>query len=563
MGDVLKMKNVSILDCTLRDGGRIIDCKFSDVHIAGITKGLTEAGADIIEMGFLRGDVSYSGNSTFFNAVEQFSQFILPVQAAYFKKKPMFVAFADYGKEFGMWDFSQLPPCDGTSITGIRVGFRKKDLYNAIDTFKIVKEQGYVLFVQGVESLNYTDKEMLEVLDVINEVKPYSFGIVDTYGSMYKDDVIRIYNLVSHNLYEDISIDFHSHNNLQLSFAFAQEIVECSQGKRKIILDATMEGLGKGTGNLNTELIMDYLNCKHKYDYDLDALLDTIDEYIYILKKDYNWTYTIPYFMAGVYSSHANNITYLTEKHKLSTKDIQHILSMIEPEKRKRYDYANIEKLYIEYFSMEVDDKKNIEYLRTVFVDRSILVLVPGYSLNEYRSVINGVIGEKNPVIISVNFIDGIGENRFCFFGNERRYKKYKNDLFDAKIIITSNIKSLCKEDVIVNYNKLIKRELKYFDNSTIMLLNLLYKLGKEEVMIAGFDGISKDHGKVYIDDSYDNYGYDDDPNVINAALEILLKDHAKYLRNKMSVRFITPSRFEHIFTDSLVANSPKSVNFL
>jgi 4-hydroxy 2-oxovalerate aldolase len=544
------MRNVSLLDCTLRDGGRIIDCKFSDAHIAGITSGLTRSGVDIIEMGFLRGDVTYSGNSTFFNEIEQFRKFISPFQSINLKKKPMFVAFADYGQEFGMWDFTRLPPCDGTSITGIRVGFRKKDLYHAIDTFKTVKDQGYVLFIQGVESLNYTDKEMLEALEIINDVKPHSFGIVDTYGTMYKDDVIRIYNLIDHNLDEDISIDFHSHNNMQLSFAFAQEIVECSQGKRKVILDTTMEGLGKGAGNLNTELIMDYLNRKHKYDYDLDVLLDTIDEYIYILKKDHSWGYTIPGFMAGVYSSHPNNIIYLTQKHKLSTKDIKNILAMIEPEKRKRYDYNNIERLYIEYFSAEIDDEKNIGYLRGLFDKRDILILVPGYSLRKYQSKIGSLISDKNPFVISVNFVDAIGENRYCFFGNERRYKKCQSDLINANVIITSNIKSLCKSDIIINYNRLLKREFSYFDNSAIMLLNLLYKLGKEAIMIAGFDGITKDSEKVYMADSYDDYGYCDDPNDINSAIEILLKDLAKCLKNRTSVKFITPSRFEYIFSE-------------
>ena len=217
------MKNVKLLDCTLRDGGRIIDCAFPDNHIKGITEGLTEAGVDIIELGFLHGKYEYQKNSTFFTEIEQIKQFI-PQN----KKNSMYVAFADYGKEFGMWDFSKLPECDGSSITGIRIGFRKKDLYNAIDTFHIVKNKGYALFIQGVESLNYTDKEMLEVIEVVNKIKPYSFGIVDTYGAMYKDDVLRLYHLVDHNLHEDIAIDFHSHNNLQLSFAFAQEIVECS-----------------------------------------------------------------------------------------------------------------------------------------------------------------------------------------------------------------------------------------------------------------------------------------------------------------------------------------------
>ena len=72
------MGNIKILDCTLRDGGRIIDCKFTDNVIAELTKELTEANIDIVEMGFLRDNklVQYHGNSTFFTETSQLSAFL-------------------------------------------------------------------------------------------------------------------------------------------------------------------------------------------------------------------------------------------------------------------------------------------------------------------------------------------------------------------------------------------------------------------------------------------------------------------------------------------------------
>ena len=59
------MKNVRILDCTLRDGGRIIDCAFPDEETKEISRRLAEAKIDIIEVGFLRDrrKVNYQGNS--------------------------------------------------------------------------------------------------------------------------------------------------------------------------------------------------------------------------------------------------------------------------------------------------------------------------------------------------------------------------------------------------------------------------------------------------------------------------------------------------------------------
>ena len=72
------MKNVRILDCTLRDGGRIIDCAFQDEETKEISRRLAEAKIDIIEVGFLRDrrKVNYQGNSTFFTDVDQIRPFV-------------------------------------------------------------------------------------------------------------------------------------------------------------------------------------------------------------------------------------------------------------------------------------------------------------------------------------------------------------------------------------------------------------------------------------------------------------------------------------------------------
>ena len=65
------MKNVKVLDCTLRDGGRIINCSFSNQETSELVNRLTDARIDIVEIGFLRDwrKVDYQGNSTFFTDV--------------------------------------------------------------------------------------------------------------------------------------------------------------------------------------------------------------------------------------------------------------------------------------------------------------------------------------------------------------------------------------------------------------------------------------------------------------------------------------------------------------
>ena len=534
------MKNIKVLDTTLRDGGRVIDCKYPDNEIMDIAHRLAMSKIDIIEVGFLRDwrKVNYQGNSTFFTSVDQIKPFIDRT-----KGNSIYVAFIDYG----MFDFDQLTECDGTSIDGIRFGFTKKnylaDREKIIHNARLIKEKGYMLFLQGVNSLGYKDKELLDLVDVMNEIRPYSFGIVDTYGAMYIEDVDHIYSLIDHNLAPEICINFHSHNNYQLSFAFSQEVIKLSRGTRNIIIDSTLQGMGKLSGNLNTELIVNYLVQKKHYDYELDEILDLIDDYIYKYSLEHKWGYSTLAMLQGYYMAHQNNVIYLTEKFRLATKDVGRILAMIDPGTRLRYDYDVIEKLYIEYSSNSIDDSQALVALKYLTTGRPILVIAPGASIQTFREKIDDYIRKNDPVIISVNFVDEHA-NAMAFFGNIKRYNMYEGKTGEHIVITSSNIRSSTARYQI-NYDSIINRGYTYFDNSTIMLLNLLKKLGVSHITLAGFDGFDADIGNNYIDDSFQNERHRTEFEKMNREISKMMKDIIDTLEGKCSIEFITPSKYQ------------------
>lgn len=537
---VINVGNIKLLDCTLRDGGRILDCAFSYNEIKQITEKLTLARLDIVEVGFLRdrAKVRYTGNSTFFTDVEQITPFI-PQR----NKSTKYVAFIDYG----MFDFTTLKPRTESTIDGLRIGFTKSDYdceyEGLISVLKSAKDKGYDVYVQGVNSLNYSDAELLKIVDMINEINPVSFGIVDTYGAMYVDDVSRIYGLVDNNLNNDIAIDFHSHNNFQLSFSFAQEIIRLSRGVRQIIIDATLNGMGKESGNLCTELITDFLVRKMSYDYDIDLIFDTIDENIYDYREKYHWGYSPNTLMAGIFKSHPNNVIYLTEKFRLDTKDIKNILARLEIGERQHYDYAKLDALTAEYSDFMYDDSKEIKILTELFQGRTVLALAPGNTLVTHRNSIDSYIAEKKPVIINVNFISDYPES-YSFFANSKRYKAQSQRM---KFILTSNIEKNTQNGIIVNYNNLVSNGYKLFDNSTIMLLNLLKRVNVRNIAIAGMDGFSSGSENNYYDDSLNVERLSSRLTSINEEIAEALEHFLTQVKGKCSISLITPSKFKDL----------------
>lgn len=536
------MKQAKLLDCTLRDGAYIIDKTFGDPVILGIIDGLIQAKIDCIEIGFLQNEGFGPGKTVYKNASDA-ARFI-PED----KKGVEFAVLADYSR----YSVINLEPNPGNSFDIIRECFFKNERFEALQVCQEIKKKGYKVSVQPVDILGYTDAELIELVEMFNQVEPYCFSIVDTFGSMYEEDLQHIYSIVNHNLDINCRIGFHSHNNMQMSNALSQAFLRMVQGRRKAIVDSTISGMGRGAGNTPTELIAQYMVAKLGYGYDMDALLDLIDGYLDNIRTRATWGYTTPYFVAGCYSAHVNNVAYLSKKNSIRSKDIRYILNKIGAKARKRYDYDLLEQTYLDYLRSDIDDQAALEILSTTLKEKNILVLAPGVSASTCVDSIKTLIHEKKAVVISVNFFHDMLDSDYVYISNVKRYQYWVQtpQFQSAKKILTSNVASDVKNAIVVSFAKLVKCGWEHLDNSTIMLLRLLDKLPVKEIYIAGFDGYS------YSLDNHPNYASNylelsnvkENPKALNEEIEQMLVDFAKSRSSQTPIHFVTESRFAHVF---------------
>lgn len=535
------MKRVNILDCTLRDGGYLIDSQFGNTAIKGIIQGLTESGIDVIECGFLKDEPHQTG-STIFNNAAQLRSF-LPED----RRQASYVCLADYSR----YTIDNLEPCDGTSIDGVRACFFKKERHDVMDFCRSIRDKGYRLYVQPVDILGYTDGELLDLIEKVNELEPYAFSIVDTFGSLYKEDLQRVFYLIHHNLYSGAKIGFHSHNNLQMSFALSQEFIEMTQGLRAVVVDSSMAGMGRGAGNTNTELVMQYMNRKFNSGYDINTVLDLIDNYVDGFHSEYEWGYSIPYFLAGSYSAHVNNISYLSTKAGIASRDINYLLNRIGPAARKRYDYDLLEKTYLEYQRAICDDSDALNTLKTAFAGKDILILLPGHSVTTHTEEIIRFCDKHTPVVISVNLLSQDYPIDYVYFSNKNRYRYWKNasHFSEYKKIVTSNVTTAPERDqLIIDFTRLIKCGWEQLDNSGILLLRLLDLLDVKSITIAGFDGYSRHSGsRNYMQKSMEKTRNTINAEEANKEIRNMLEDYMNTRISDCPVSFITPSYFESV----------------
>lgn len=522
------MKNIYLLDCTLRDGGYINNWNFGEEAIRGICRKLELTGIEIIEIGFMRGD-TYNPQYSLFPDAESMKNIITPK-----KKECMYVAMLDMSDPVPL---ERIQPYDGTSIDGIRVIFKKDKIEEAYTYCEKIQALGYKVFVNFVGTDNYSDIEFVEGINKFNKMMPYGIAIVDSFGLIKRKQFLRYAYLADNNMEENIILCYHAHNNLQQAFGNAEALVEMNL-RRKICIDACVYGMGRGAGNLNLELFAEHLNENYGTQYRIEPMLEIMDEYLNEIHQTRYWGYSLPLYLSAATGCHPNYSIYFEEKGTLSVKSFNELLKSIPEKEKAVFSKERAEKYYKEYQENFVDDKETLEKLK-VLTERPILILAPGHSLKEYKTIIEDKICEMNPIVISINFEGYPFKAEYVFCSNMRKFSKIKEE-YKKKCIITSNIKKHYDTSIVINFSSYTSRREEIVDNAGIMLLNLLITLGVKEVTIAGMDGYMLNNISNYYEEKRSNGKME-----IEEIRNVLVSEELSEIKKVLNMKFLTPTMYK------------------
>jgi 4-hydroxy 2-oxovalerate aldolase len=329
---------VQILDCTLRDGGFANDFNFGCRNITDIIQKLYNAHIDIIELGFLESNKKKDNDSSIFPTFEALENFLsaqnIEINSQQFAIMITYPAFP----------IELLPPktvlakCDA-----IRIIIRYSELKDSLNFCKQIAKKGYKVFIQPAITMRYSRDELQRLFDTANEIEAYALYIVDSYGYMHGHDVIEYYKIFDDNLKNTIKIGFHAHNNLNLAFSNALKFLEY-ETSRKIIIDSCLLGMGQGSGNLQTEVFVDFMNKTMNTGYDYDEILNACE----IVEKYYGstqWGYSVTDLLAAINKTSYKYSRVLRSDYNFSYAEINHLLKNIPEDLRHRYTSENTVKL--------------------------------------------------------------------------------------------------------------------------------------------------------------------------------------------------------------------------
>ena len=326
------MSNIKVLDCTLRDGGYINQWNFGEKNIQKIIRNLEKAHIDYIECGFLKNE-SFSQDKSLFHNFQQLERYLDLANS-----ESLYSLMINYGE----YPVENLTECKNKRLL-LRIAFRKQVMHEAIIYCKHLIEKGYDIFVNPKQTDDYSSEEFFELLNKMNELKPYAFTIVDTAGSMQEKDILNLFSLIDNNLDKNVALCFHSHNNLQLSFPNAQCLMKICQN-RVLIIDSTILGIGRCAGNLCTEMLIQYLQDNYGANYDITPILKSAEEQINPIFTKTPWGYSVSYYLSALNNCHPNYAKFLIERH-VPVQVMPDIFQLIPNDKKSVFDFELITNL--------------------------------------------------------------------------------------------------------------------------------------------------------------------------------------------------------------------------
>ncbi|MDE7324550.1 MAG: aldolase catalytic domain-containing protein [Lachnospiraceae bacterium] len=296
--------SIKVIDATLRDGGLVNDFYFTDEFVKALYETNVKAGVDYMEMGYKASremfDESKFGKWKFCHdddirtiVGENDTSLKIAVMAD--------VGRCDYRND--ILDRSDSP------IDLIRVATYLNTIPAAVDMIEDAKRKGYEVCCNIMAISNGQESDLRVALDILGKTPVDVFYIVDSFGSLYPEQIARIADTyMEFGAKYGKQLGIHAHNNQQLAFANTIEAV----GDGVDWLDATYSGMGRGAGNCAMELLLGFL---HNPKYNNYYAIHFIEKYMNKLKEDgVVWGFDLQYMMTGLLNQHPRTAIQFTKE---------------------------------------------------------------------------------------------------------------------------------------------------------------------------------------------------------------------------------------------------------
>ena len=280
-------KLVRVLDCTLRDGGYYTHWQFDRHFVNAYLDVAACSPIHDIELGYRSPEKDHYFGRFFYLSRED----LLNAKQRLRPDQRLGIMFNL--KDIEVDDFDRYLSDIKGIVDLIRFAVSPQEIPKAIRMHERVVNQGFACAL-NIMHLSKWSHHVESILLPFKDVTDLdSLGLVDSFGGCFPDEVSDAVTQARGIVSSDIG--FHGHDNAGL--AFANSLSALSAGA--IAIDATFMGMGRGAGNLKTELMLTYVGIATGSEipyFELSRFLERMQQ----LHDIYQWGTSLPYMYSSL-----------------------------------------------------------------------------------------------------------------------------------------------------------------------------------------------------------------------------------------------------------------------
>ena len=507
---------MKLLDCTLRDGGYYTNWDFDQKIVEEYASAMENLPIDYVEVGYRSIKLEGYLGKYFYCPL-----FVLKDLKERMPTKKLVVILNE--KDIRVEHLDDLLNPIKPYVTLIRIALDPVNFKRAIKLARFIKKMGFeVAFNVMYMSQWSSDSAFLDLLEEVEDYLDY-FYMVDSFGGILPDDLKDIIQLVKSKT--KLPLGFHGHDNLEM--ALINTITAINEGC--VIADSTVTGMGRGAGNLKTELLLTFLASKNKLNLDfnrLSSIVSVFDE----LQKKYGWGTSLPYMFSGAHSLPQKQVMEWVGLNRYSLSSILHAL--------------NNKKMLIEdNIKLPVLEKKNLY--------DSAIIIGGGESSNAHKEAVGKYLYNRRDICLIHagvknirNYLDLNCDQIYALVGVETDSLLKQIDLnenvlntcvfppFPRKmgISMSSKIEKVSKELEEIKFTQISN------DSPLVIAIQTALDLGAKAIYLVGFDGYDMSVNKNQFSLAQENQKIIDDISIDKT----------------MSITSLTPTKYHNIKLTSI-----------
>ena len=390
-------KNITILDCTLRDGGYYNNWNFSHSLINSYLKSISKTNINFVEIGFKSDDkdktIGVTGkiNDNFLKSVNvpknigigvmiNSKEFIENHGGKNTKIKKY---FSNYSKK---------------KLKFVRLATHIQDLFKIGHAIQWLKKNNFIVAVNIMQASEINIKNIRLYCNFFNNKKVDVLYLADSLGSLRKTEIKKLFFEFKKHFTNELGI--HAHDNLGL--ALNNSLTAFNNGATWI--DSTVTGMGRGPGNVKTEELLNKLQKKNILPKKYKKLEKIIIRKFNTLKKKYKWGTNKFYKLSGQKEIHPTYIQLLLNNKDFSKNMILEIINGLSKLNVKKFNPLNFH-----FVDNKIRDN-NLSYTspKNFFKKFKLLIIGPGKSVFNEKNKIQSFIKNNDCDVIYINKVKNI-----------------------------------------------------------------------------------------------------------------------------------------------------------